>query len=284
MTRSRQASECARPAAPFRSAAQPPSFYLLLMALCVLASGLAALSGSRWGACSRCRAPQLCTDPERVADLQIPVLDEWEELPDGRFTGRLLVSQKGAGAEAGAEVWITPRSGSRKTVVAGAARITSAGGRPYLLGAPRKEKVEVDGALAGLDALVAPLQIYKKSEVVGKYIEENASPAVRDAMRQRDAGFLRVAVGIAVLAYAAGLYVGSQPMDGRGMAPGEQPVLAPWHGRSTTTGAAGEQASPPPLTLQGARTLQGTVGEQRLRQEALVDRDRLQLRELEVQV
>ena len=262
---------------------------LLLMALCVVASGLAALSFSRWGACSRCRAPQLCADPERVAEPQISVLDEWEELPDGRFTGRLLASLEGAGAEAGAEVWITPRTGSRDTDIDGAARITSAGGRPYLLGAPRTEAVEDE--LAGLDALVAPLQIYKKSAVVGKYIEENAPPAVRTAMRERDSGFLRVAVGVAVLAYAAGLYVGSQPMDGRGMAPGEQPVLAPWHGRSTATvtagapSAAGERALPlQPLTLQGARTLQGSVGEQRLRQEVVVDRDRLQLRELEVEV
>ena len=290
------------------------------MALCVLASGLAALSFSRWDAYSRCRAPQLCAAPERVAEPQISVLDEWEELPDGRFTGRLLASLEGAGAEAGAEVWITPRTGSRDTDIDGTARITSAGGRPYLLGAPRTEVAEADGALAGLDALVAPLQIYKKSAVVGKYIEENAPPAVREAMRERDAGFLRVAVapltlalalalalaltrllhafchsrvavGVAVLAYAAGLYVGSQPMDGRGMAPGEQPVLAPWHGRSTATvtagapSAAGERALPPqPLTLQGAKTLQGSVGEQRLRQEVVVDRDRLQLRELEVEV
>ena len=268
------------------------------MALCVLVSGLAALSGSRCPLAisrSRCRAPQLCADPKTVAEPQISVLDDWEELPDGRFTGRLLVSQAGAGAEAGAEVWITPRSGSRDAGFSGAVvstqQITSAGGRPYLLGAPRTEAVEDEGALAGLDALVAPLQIYKKSAVVGKYIEENAPPAVRDAMRERDAGFLRVAVGVAVLAYAAGLYVGSQPMDGRGMAPGEQPVLAPWHGRSTATvtagapSAAGERALPPqPLTLQGAKTLQGSVGEQRLRQEVVVDRDRLQLRELEVEV
>ena len=262
------------------------------MALYVLVSGLAALSRSRCPLAisrSRCRAPQLCADPERVAEPQISVLDEWEELPDGRFTGRLLASLEGAGAEAGAEVWITPRTGSRDTDIDGAARITSAGGRPYLLGAPRTEAVEDE--LAGLDALVAPLQIYKKSAVVGKYIEENAPPAVRTAMRERDSGFLRVAVGVAVLAYAAGLYVGSQPMDGRGMAPGEQPVLAPWHGRSTATvtagapSAAGERALPlQPLTLQGARTLQGSVGEQRLRQEVVVDRDRLQLRELEVEV
>ena len=270
---------------------------LLLMALYVLVSGLAALSRSRCPLAisrSRCRAPQLCADPERVAEPQISVLDEWEELPDGRFTGRLLVPQAGAGAEAGAEVWITPRPGSRDAGFSGAVvrtqQITSAGGRPYLLGAPRTEAVEDEGA-AGLDALVAPLQIYKKSAVVGKYIEENAPPAVRTAMRERDAGFLRVAVGVAVLAYAAGLYVGSQPMDGRGMAPGEQPVLAPWHGRSTATvtagapSAAGERALPlQPLTLQGARTLQGSVGEQRLRQEVVVDRDRLQLRELEVEV
>ena len=266
------------------------------MALYVLVSGLAALSRSRCPLAisrSRCRAPQLCADPERVAEPQISVLDEWEELPDGRFTGRLL-AQAGAGAEAGAEVWITPRPGSRDAGFSGAVvrtqQITSAGGRPYLLGAPRTEAVEDEGA-GGLDALVAPLQIYKKSAVVGKYIEENAPPAVRTAMRERDAGFLRVAVGVAVLAYAAGLYVGSQPMDGRGMSPGEQPVLAPWHGRSTATvtagapSAAGERALPlQPLTLQGARTLQGSVGEQRLRQEVVVDRDRLQLRELEVEV
>ena len=285
------------------------------MALCVLASGLAALSFSRWDAYSRCRAPQLCAAPERVAEPQISVLDEWEELPDGRFTGRLLASLEGAGAEAGAEVWITPRTGSRDTDIDGTARITSAGGRPYLLGAPRTEVAEADGALAGLDALVAPLQIYKKSAVVGKYIEENAPPAVREAMRERDAGFLRVAVapltlalalalalaltrllhafchsrvavGVAVLAYAAGVYVGSQPMD---MAPGEQPVLASWHGRPTATSATdatvaagASSAAGEPLTLQGARTLQGTVGEQRLRQEVLVDRDRTALRELEV--
>ena len=276
------------------------------MALCVLVSGLAVLSTSRPGACSRCHAPQLSAEPKRVAEPQISVLDEWEELPDGRFTGRLLV---GAGAEAGAEVWITPRAGSHAhdTDVSGAARITSAGGRPYLLGVPRTEAVEAEGAFVGV---VEPLQIYKKSAVVGKYIKENAPPAVRDAMRERDAGFLRVAVGVAVLAYAAGLYVGSQPMDGREMAPGEQPVLAPWHGRSSTTVTAGAPSAPP-LTLQGARTLQGTVGEQRLRQEVVVDcdpnpspnldpnpnpgpnpdsyqvvvdRDRLQLRELEVGV
>ena len=290
------------------------------MALYVLVSGLAALSRSRCPLAisrSRCRAPQLCADPERVAEPQISVLDEWEELPDGRFTGRL--SQAGVGAEAGAEVWITPRPGSRDAGFSGAVvrtqQITSAGGRPYLLGAPRTEAAEAEGALAGLDALVAPLQIFKKSAVVGKYIEENAPPAVREAMRERDAGFLRVtvapltlalalalalaltrllhafchsrvAVGVAVLAYAAGVYVGSQPMD---MAPGEQPVLASWHGRPAATSAtdATVAAGAPsvagePLTLQGARTLQGTVGEQRLRQEVLVDRDRTALRELEV--
>ena len=70
------------------------------------------------------------------------------------------------------------------------------------------------------------VKIYKKSAVVGKYIKETAPPEVREAMRARDAGFLRVAVGVAVLAYGAGLYVGSQPVDGRDMASGEQPVLA----------------------------------------------------------
>ena len=157
------------------------------------------------------------------------------KLPDGRFTGRLSYSQ--AGAEVGAEVWITPRSGSRDTDVAGAAQITSAGGRPYLLGTPKVEDGAQEGALAGLDGaqegalaglkgVVEPLMIYKKSAVVGKYIKETAPPDVREAMRARDAGFLRVAVGVAVLAYGAGLYVGSQPVDGRDMASGVQPVLA----------------------------------------------------------
>ena len=205
------------------------------MVLCVLVSGLAALSGSRWLPPSRCRSPQLCADAERVAEPQISVLDEWEQLPDGRFTGRLSSSQ--AGAEVGAEVWITPRSGSGNTDVAGTAQITSAGGRPYLLGTPKVEDGAQEGALAGLDGaqegalaglkgVVEPLMIYKKSAVVGKYIKETAPPAVREAMRARDAGFLRVAVGVAVLAYGAGLYVGSQPVDGRDMASGEQPVLA----------------------------------------------------------
>ena len=214
--------------------ATPP----LLMVLCVLVSGLAALSGSRWLPPSRCRSSQLCADPRRVgadsasaqscgsadAEPQISVLDEWERLPDGRFTGRLSSSQ--AGAEVGAEVWITPRSGSGNTDVAGTAQITSAGGRPYLLGTPKVEDSAQEGALAGLKGVVEPLKIYKKSAVVGKYIKETAPPEVREAMRARDAGFLRVAVGVAVLAYGAGLYVGSQPVDGRDMASGEQPVLA----------------------------------------------------------
>ena len=200
------------------------------MALCVLVSGLAALSGSRWLPPSRCRSSKLCADapptPRRPlrAEPQISVLDEWERLPDGRFTGRLSSSQ--AGAEVGAEVWITPRSGSSDTDVAGAAQITSAGGRPYLLGTPKVEDGAQEGALAGLKGVVEPLKIYKKSAVVGKYIKETAPPDVREAMRARDAGFLRVAVGVAVLAYGAGLYVGSQPVDGRDMASGEQPVLA----------------------------------------------------------
>ena len=210
------------------------------MVLCVLASGLAAFAGSRWLPPSRCVNPQLCAGAERVAEPQISVLDEWEELPDGRFTGRLLSSQ--AGAEVGAEVWITPRSGSRDTDVAGAAQITSVGGRPYLLGTPKVEDGAQDGALAGFKGVVEPLKIYKKSAVVGKYIKETAPPAVREAMHARDAGFLRVAVGVAVLAYGAGLYVGSQPVDGRDMASGEQPVFA----RSTAPSA------PPPFTLQAA--------------------------------
>ena len=195
------------------------------MVLCVfMVSGLAALSGSRWLPPSRCRS-SLCADAEiQTSEPQISVLDEWERLPDGRFTGRLSSSQ--AGAEVGAEVWITPRSGSRDTDVAGAAQITSAGGRPYLLGTPKMEDGAQEGALAGLKGVVEPLKIYKKSAVVGKYIKETAPPDVREAMRARDAGFLRVAVGVAVLAYGAGLYVGSQPVDGRDMASGEQPVLA----------------------------------------------------------
>ena len=209
--------------------------------MCVLVSGLAALSGSRWLPPSRCRSSKLCADapptPRRPlrAEPQISVLDEWERLPDGRFTGRLSSSQ--AGAEVGAEVWITPRSGSGDTDVAGAAQITSAGGRPYLLGTPKVEDGAQEGALAGLDGaqdgalaglkgVVEPLMIYKKSAIVGKYIKETAPPEVREAMRACDAGFLRVAVGVAVLAYGAGLYVGSQPVDGNDMASGEQPVLA----------------------------------------------------------
>ena len=199
------------------------------MALCVLVSGLAALSGSRWLPPSRCRSSKLCADEPQISASAseasaISVLDEWERLPDGRFTGRLSSSQ--AGAEVGAEVWITPRSGSRDTDVAGAAQITSAGGRPYLLGTPKVEDGAQEGALAGLKGVVEPLKIYKKSAIVGKYIKETAPPDVREAMRARDAGFLRVAVGVAVLAYGAGLYVGSQPVDGRDMASGEQPVLA----------------------------------------------------------
>ena len=122
------------------------------------------------------------------------MLEDWEELADGRLTGSL----------SGSEVWIVP--GARSSDDSGRVTITSAAGRPYVLGVPRTERAAPapDSALARLEALLPETP----SVVVRRYIE-GAPPAIREAMRERDAGFLRVAVGVAVLAYAFGVYVGS---------------------------------------------------------------------------
>ena len=100
------------------------------------------------------------------------MLEDWEELADGRLTGSL----------SGSEVWIVP--GARSSDDSGRVTITSAAGRLYVLGVPRTERTAPapDSALARLEALLPETP----SVVVRRYIE-GAPPAIREAMRERDA-------------------------------------------------------------------------------------------------
>ena len=140
----------------------------------------------------------MTASPSRLSTLcasaDEPLLEDWAMCDDGRVTGRLTD---------GTIIWMRPQTGSAPPT-AGGSLFTSSGGRQYVMGAPRQEGTERGRSL--LQRLDSMLDSNKPAVVVRRWLEgDEAPPEIAKALRERDAGFLRVAVFCALAAYALGI-------------------------------------------------------------------------------